>query len=77
MASRALGTTKQADIIEVEVAHDPRDSYGRSVIPTAKLNVTRLGLWFGWKGYESLVVDTDRTTEQGEALTIVRFTRTR
>lgn len=76
MASRALGTSKQGDTIEVEVAHDPHDSYGRSVIPTATRNVSRLGLWLGWKSYEPFVVDTDRTTEQGEVVTVIRFTRT-
>lgn len=76
MGSRALGTRKQGDVIEVEVAHDPRDSYGRSVIPTATRNVSRLGLWFGWKSYEPFLEDTGRTLDTGEVVSIVRFTRT-
>lgn len=77
MASRALGTTKQGDTIEVEVAHMPRDSYGRSVIPAATQNVARLGLWNGWKSYEPFLIDTDRTIDDtGEVISVVRFTRT-
>lgn len=77
MASKALGTTKQGDTIEVQVAHGPRDSYGRSVIPTAVANVTRLGLWLGWKGYEpTVLMDESVTREDGAVLTTVRFTRT-
>ena len=77
MASRALGTTKQADTITVEVAHGPRDSYGRSVIPCATRNVSRLGLWFGWKAYESTLTDTGRELDSGEVVSAVTFTRTR
>ena len=77
MASKALGTTKQADTIEVQVAHDPRDSYSRSVLPTATANVNRLGLWAGWKRYEPVVL-MDEATElpDGRVVTTVRFTRT-
>lgn len=76
MASRALGTMKQGDTIEVRVAHMPRDSYGRSVIPTAKANVARLGLWLGWKSYEADLLDTDELTSEGESVSLVRFVRT-
>jgi hypothetical protein len=77
MASRQLGTASVAHTADVRVAHDPRDSYSRSVIPCAKRNMARLGLWPGWTGYEVSVVDTDETTDAGEVVSIVRFVRTR
>lgn len=77
MNTTAMGTTKQGDQIDAEVWHDPRASYSRSVMPAAKRNVVRLGLFTGWAGYEATVVDTDRVSSDGRAVTIVRYVRTR
>ena len=76
-----MGTTKQGDRIEVTVWHDPRDSYGRKVIPCAKANVARLGLWAGWVTYEADLTDTTDAdpgaTAQGLAASRVTFRRIR
>lgn len=80
MASKAMGTAKQGDQIDVTVWHDPRDSYSRSVVPCAVRNVNRLGLWAGWRGYTPLRLvdgpDVAQAQAQGLTSSVVTFVRT-